>query len=61
MDVLIFTGCKQIKKTEIDNDENKIAENIFVPKYGKSFFNFDEVEYYHSEISEDIAMDLFDI
>lgn len=58
--ILIFTGCKQIKKTEIDNDENKIAENKFVPKHGKSFFNFDEIEYYHSEISEEIAMDLFD-
>ncbi len=59
---LIFIGCKQNenKNTEIYNKENKIVENNFVPKYGDSFFQFDEIEYYHNEISEDEAMDLFD-
>jgi len=60
--ILILTGCKQTENdnTKVGNAENKIVENKFVPKYGNSFFNFDEIEYYQIEISEDKAMDLFD-
>ncbi|MGX9987496.1 hypothetical protein [Chryseobacterium sp. POL2] len=60
--ILIFIGCKQTenKNTEIDNKKNKFVENKFVPKYGNSFFNFDVIEYYHTKIPEDKAMDLFD-
>lgn len=58
--ILVFIGCKQNKNIEADNNENKIVKNKFVPKYGHSFFNYDEIEYFHSEIPEDKAMELFD-
>ena len=60
--ISFLLSCKQTenKSAEILNKENINHEEKFIPKYGKPFFEFDEIEYYHSEISEDKAMDLFD-
>ncbi|MCW3160157.1 hypothetical protein [Chryseobacterium oryctis] len=60
--ISFLLSCKQTenKSAEILNKENKSLEEKFIPKYGKSFFEFDEIEYYHTDISEDKAMDLLD-
>lgn len=48
--IFVLIGCKKN-----DNLENK-SSKVFVPKYGKLFFNYDEVNYYNINISENDAI-----
>ena len=55
---LIFFSCKQKQLEKIPETNNPI-QNTKV-EYGKNFFDFDEVDYYSTQITEDDAMKLLD-
>ena len=55
---LIFFSCKQKQLEKIPETNNPI-QNTKV-EYGKNFFDFDEVDYYSNQITEDDAMKLLD-
>lgn len=56
--ISLLFSCKKERK-EINKNEI-ISEKKITPKFGTAFFDFDEIEYYKIDISEDKAMDLFE-
>lgn len=57
--ILILFSCEKKNEERINKQETTV-EKKFTPKFGKIFFDFDEIEYYKIDISEDEAMNLFD-
>jgi len=57
--LILFSSCEKKNEEKIKEQEATI-EKKFIPKLGKAFFDFDEIDYYSINISEDEAMDLFD-
>lgn len=54
----IFFSCKQKQVEKIPETNNPIQYTKV--EYGKKFFDFDEVDYYSTQITEDDAMKLLD-
>ncbi len=54
--LILFIGCKKNENSLILGKNEK--SEVFVPKYGKLFFDYDEINYYSIDISEEDAMKL---
>ncbi len=60
--ILLF-GCKkenESNKNFNDISQYEIEKNNFKPEYGKVFFDYDEIDYYHSKIDGEDIGELYD-
>lgn len=55
-------NCKKENEYKTVNDfsQYEIEKNNFKPEYGEAFFDYDEIDYYHSKIEEEDIDELYD-
>ncbi|WP_370901623.1 hypothetical protein [Chryseobacterium gossypii] len=58
--ICCLINCKNSKRESDANKQLVKPMEKIIPKYGKPYFDYDQIDYYHTDIGEDSAMDLFD-
>jgi len=54
-----FLGCKKPEHSSINRQQsNTFVEQKFIPKYGKLYFDYDEIDHYHINMEENSIMTL---
>lgn len=57
--ICFFVGCKKTEQNSNNEQQyNTSAEQKFIPKYGKPYFDYDEIDHYHASMEEDSVMAL---
>lgn len=57
--ICLFLGCKKAEQNSNNEQKYNIsAEQKFIPKYGKPYFDYDEIDHYHISIDEGSVMAL---
>jgi len=57
--ISFFLGCKNPEHSSMNRQQsNTSVEKKFIPKYGKLYFDYDEIDHYHINIGENSIMAL---
>lgn len=57
--ICFFSGCKNPEQSGNNGQQsNTLVEQKFIPKYGKLYFNYDAIDYYHINMEENSIMAL---